>query len=48
MTVTLSQGRNQIKARVTGTVGARLSVVPTGATVSGRDAVKEIVDRLLR
>src|SRR6185503_2710874 len=48
MSVTLSQGRNQIKARVTGTVGARLSVVPTGATVGGRDAVKQILDRLSR
>lgn len=48
MAVTLTQGRNQIKARVTGAVGGKLVAVPTGATVGGRDAVKEILDRLLR
>ena len=48
MAVTLTQGRNQVKARVTGAVGGKLAVIPTGATVGGRDAVKEILDRLLR
>jgi hypothetical protein len=48
MAVTLTQGRNQVKARVTGAVGGKLMAVPTGATVGGRDAVKEILDRLLR
>jgi len=48
MAVTLTQGRNQIKARVTGAVGGKLVAVPTGVTVGGRDAVKELLDRLLR
>jgi AsmA protein len=48
MAVTLTQGRNQIKTRVTGAVGGKLVAVPTGATLGGRDAVKQILDRLLR
>ena len=48
MAVTLTQGRNQIKARVTGAVGGKLVAVPTGVTVGGRDAVKQLLDRLLR
>ena len=48
MAVTLTQGRNQIKARVTGAVGGKLVAVPTGVIVGGRDAVKQLLDRLLR
>lgn len=48
MAVTLTQGRNQIKARVTGVVGGKLVAVPTGATVGGQDAVKQLLDRLWR
>ena len=48
MAVTLTQGRNQIKARVTGAVGGKLVAVPTGATVGGRDAVKQLLDKLVR
>ena len=48
MAVTLTQGRNQIKTRVTGVVGGKLVAVPTEVTVGGRDAVKQILDRLLR
>ena len=45
--VTLTQGRTQIKARVTG-VGQAVRVVPTGVTQGGRDAVKQLLDQLLR
>ena len=48
MAVTLTQGRNQIKTRVTGVVGGKLVAVPTEVTVGGRDAVKQLLDRLLR
>jgi hypothetical protein len=45
--VTLTQGRTQVKARVTG-AGQSLRVVPTGVTQGGRDAVKQLLDQLLR
>ena len=45
--VTLTQGRTQVKARVTG-VGHSLRVTPTGVTQGGRDAVKQLLDQLLR
>ncbi len=45
--VTLTQGRTQLKARVTGAPGA-VRVIPTGVTQGGRDAVKQILDQLLR
>jgi hypothetical protein len=46
--VTLTQGRTQVKARVTGTAGEAVRVIPTGITQGGRDAVKELLERLLR
>ena len=48
MAVTLTQGRTQVKARVTGVAGEALRVIPTGINQGGRDAVKELLDRLLR
>lgn len=45
--VTLTQGRTQVKARVTG-VGQSLRVIPTGVTQGGRDAVKQLLEQLLR
>ena len=45
--VTLTQGRTQVKARVTG-AGQSLRVVPTGVTQGGRDAVKQLLEQLLR
>lgn len=46
-TVTLTQGRTQVKARVTG-AGQSVRVVPTGVTQGGRDAVKQLLEQLLR
>jgi uncharacterized protein YhdP len=46
-TVTLTQGRTQVKARVAG-VGQSVRVVPTGVTQGGRDAVKQLLEQLLR
>lgn len=46
--VTLTQGRTQVKARVTGVAGASLRVTPTGITQGGRDAVQELLQKLLR
>jgi AsmA protein len=47
MRVTLSQAPNQIKAAVTGTVGA-LTVVPTGIDVPDTRGIKKFLDTLLR
>ena len=45
--VTLTQGRTQVKARVTG-AGQSVRVTPTGVTQGGRDAVKQLLEQLLR
>lgn len=45
--VTLTQGRTQVKARITG-AGQAVRVVPTGVTQGGKDAVKQLLDQLLR
>src|SRR5262249_16381287 len=45
--ITLTQGRTQVKARVTG-VGQSLRIIPTGVTQGGRDAVKQLLEQLLR
>ena len=45
--VTLTQGRTQVKARITG-AGQAVRVIPTGVTQGGKDAVKQLLDRLLR
>jgi hypothetical protein len=46
-TVTLTQGRTQVKARVTG-AGEAVRVIPTGVTQGGRDAVRQLLERLTR
>jgi uncharacterized protein YhdP len=45
--VTLTQGRTQVKARVTG-AGDSVRVIPTGVSQGGRDAVRQLLERLMR
>ena len=46
--VTVTQGRTQVKARVTGAAGESVRVIPTGINQGGRDAVKQLLERLVR
>jgi AsmA protein len=48
MAVTLTQGRTQVKAHVSGVAGQSLRVTPTGITQGGQDAVRQLLERLLR
>ena len=48
LAVVLSEGRNQIRGRVTGTAQAGLRVTPTGITAGDRDGVRRLIERLMR
>jgi AsmA protein len=48
MAVTLTQGRAQVKAQVTGSSGGALRVVPTDITYRERGGIKKLLERLLR
>jgi hypothetical protein len=46
--LTVTEGRTQVSARVAGVVPGRLSVVPTGVSHGGRDVIKRALERLFR
>lgn len=48
MAVTLTQGRTQVKAQITGSSGGSLRVVPTNLKYRERGGIKKLLERLWR